>query len=90
MVKEKKALKVKETYASTSSLSKRKFFKKQLMAYTYDSIRDLLQKFESLKFIEKTESPEDVKNGYKPTDSGGSGYVNTKQLNTWLKSKNAS
>jgi len=31
MVKEKKALKVKETYASTSSLSKRKFFKKQLM-----------------------------------------------------------
>src|ERR1035437_6466977 len=31
MVKEKKTLKVKETYASTSSLSKRKFFKKQLM-----------------------------------------------------------
>lgn len=31
MVKEKKVLKVRETYASTSSLTKRKFFKKQLM-----------------------------------------------------------
>jgi len=31
MVKEKKALKVRETYAATSSLTKRKFFKKQLM-----------------------------------------------------------
>ena len=61
-----------------------KFFKKQLMSQTYESIRTILAKFESLGLICKISTDEDVKDGYKPTASGGSGYVNTERLAAWL------
>lgn len=65
-----------------------KFFKKQLMSNTYENIRALLKNLEELNFIQKTDYPEDVKDGYKPTSSGGSGFVNTDQLDAWLKTVN--
>jgi hypothetical protein len=65
-----------------------KFFKKQLMSETYDNLRSLFKDLEDLKMLEPTDYPEDVKDGYKPTSSGGSGYTNTKKLNDWLKSVN--
>ena len=63
-----------------------KFFKKQLMSQTYDNLRALFKDLEALEILEPTSYPEDVKDGYKPTFSGGSGYVNTKELDAWLKS----
>jgi hypothetical protein len=65
-----------------------KFFKKQLMSHTYDNLRGLFGELEAAKLIESTDYPEDVKDGYKPTSSGGSGFVNTKQLDQWLQSVN--
>lgn len=65
-----------------------KFFKKQLMSQTYDNLRSLFKDLEALKLIEPANYPEDVKDGYKPTSSGGSGYANTKALDDWLKSVN--
>lgn len=61
-----------------------KFFKKQLMSQTYENIRTLLTKLESLSLISRVSTNEDVKDGYKPTASGGSGYVNTERLDAWL------
>lgn len=61
-----------------------KFFKKQLMSQTYDNLRSLFRDLEALKLLETTSYPEDVKDGYKPTSSGGSGYMNTKELDDWL------
>ena len=63
-----------------------KFFKKQLMSQTYDNLRALFKDLEALKMLESTDYAEDVKDGYKPTPSGGSGYMNTEELNEWLKS----
>lgn len=61
-----------------------KFFKKQLMSQTYDNLRSLFKDLEALNLLEPTSYPEDVKDGYKPTSSGGSGYSNTKSLDDWL------
>ena len=61
-----------------------KFFKKQLMSQTYDNLRSLFKDLAALKLLEPTDYLEDVKDGYKPTDSGGSGYVNSKKLNDCL------
>lgn len=65
-----------------------KFFKKQLMSQTYDNLRALFKDLADLNILEPTDYPEDVKDGYKPTPSGGSGFVNTESLNAWLKSVN--
>ncbi|HDY89654.1 MAG TPA: hypothetical protein ENH82_16270 [bacterium] len=63
-----------------------KFFKKQLMSQTYDNLRSLFKDLEALKLLEPTSYPEDVKDGYKPTSSGGSGYANAQSLDKWLNS----
>lgn len=61
-----------------------KFFKKQLMSHTYENLRTLFDDLESLEMIQETEYAEDVKDGYKPTPSGGSGYINTGSFDDWL------
>lgn len=66
-----------------------KFFKKQLMSNTYNSIRDLLDQLSSIKLLEQSDPPEDLKNGYKQTPGGGSGYVNAKSFHTWITKANA-
>ncbi len=63
-----------------------KFFKKQLMSQTYDNLRSLFKDLEAMQLLESTSYPEDVKDGYRPTSSGGSGYTNTKELDEWLNS----
>ena len=62
-----------------------KFFKKQLMQNTYDNIRNLLAELEDIGVIAPTDYHEDVKDGYKDTDSGGSGFLNTDRFNAWIK-----
>jgi len=62
-----------------------KFFKKQLMANTYDSLRELFQIMQDMGVIQATDYDEDVKDGYQDTDSGGSGYLNGDRFNGWLK-----
>ncbi len=63
---------------------KYRFFKKHLMRETYDNLRKLFENLDSLGLIQPTDYNEDVKDGYKSSPSGGSGYVNTDSLNTWL------
>ena len=63
---------------------KYKFFKKQLMSHTYDNLRALFKELENFDLIQETEYPEDVKDGYKPSTSGGSGFINTKLFDDWL------
>ncbi len=65
-----------------------KFFKKQLMSQTYDNLRSLFKDLETLKILDPTSYAEDVKDGYKPTPSGGSGYVNSEELDAWMNSVN--
>jgi len=65
-----------------------KFFKKQLMADSYDKLRELFEKLSQRGCIEKSPWPEDVKDGYKETLSGGSGYLNTEDFNDFLKDIN--
>jgi len=61
-------------------------FKKHLMSNTYETLRTLFQEMTDLGIVEKTDYPEDVKDGYKATSSGGSGYINTQDLDEWLES----
>lgn len=63
-----------------------KFFKKQLMSFTYETLRDLFKSMSELELIQPTDYIEDVKDGYKPTLSGGSGFINTEDLNYFLNS----
>lgn len=63
-----------------------KFFKKQLMSQTYDNLRALFKDLGNLELLEATDYSEDVKDGYKSTPSGGSGYVNTEKLDELLES----
>jgi len=63
-----------------------KFFKKQIMSQTYDNLRALFKDLENLDLLEATSYSEDVKDGYKATPSGGSGYVNSDEFDAWLKS----
>ena len=67
-----------------------KFFKKQLMGNTYDTLRQVFEDMEDMGIILQTEYDEDVKDGYKDTDSGGSGYLNSDRFNAWLKREEAS
>jgi len=72
-------------YASGRNDPQFRFFKKQLMKATYDMLRRVFEWMASLKLIEKTDYPEDVKGGFKPdTPSQGSGYVHTTELEEWL------
>ena len=64
---------------------KYRFFKKQLMANTYESLRLLFEDLEDIGILSQTEYEEDVKDGYKDTESGGSGYLNSSRFNAWLK-----
>jgi hypothetical protein len=61
-----------------------RFFKKQLMANTYDMLRSVFKDLNVLGLIDKTDYEEDVKDGYKESASGGSGYLNTAKFNKWL------
>ena len=63
-----------------------KFFKKMLMSTTYDNLRALFKDLKELEVIEETDYTENVKDGYKDTDSGGSGYVNAPEFQEWLNS----
>ncbi len=63
-----------------------KFFKKMLMATTYDNIRALFGGLKDLGVIIETDYPEDLKNGYQDTESGGSGYLNSADFDEWIKS----
>lgn len=58
-----------------------KTFKKHLMQNHYNNLRSLFEEMEQLGLIKKTDYPEDLKDGYKDTPSGGSGYLNSKHLN---------
>ena len=62
-----------------------RFFKKQLMSDTYESLRTLFEDLEDIGILTPTENDEDVKSGYKDSDGGGSGYVNSKRFDAWLK-----
>jgi len=61
-----------------------KTFKKHLMSNTYNSLRSLFEDLADLGLIDETDYEEDVKDGYKDTPSGGSGYINTKKLDDWF------
>ncbi len=61
-----------------------KFFKKQLMSHTYDTLRSLFQEMSNFQIIKETSYEENVKDGYKSTPSGGSGYINTETFSAWL------
>ena len=60
-----------------------KFFKKMLMANTYENMRGLFKELSEWGLIESSGN-EDVKDGYKETPSGGSGYLNSSAFNEWL------
>ncbi len=64
-----------------------KFFKKLLMQTTYQNARGLLEDLDSIGILVKTDYTEDVKNGYKENESGGSGYLNSPDLVDWLESE---
>ncbi len=63
-----------------------KFFKKMLMSNTYENMRGLFKSLEDWGLVAKTDYPEDVKNGYKDTSSGGAGYLNVEEFTEWLNS----
>ena len=61
-----------------------KFFKKQLMRETYNNLEILFDSLEQAGVLEKTDNNECLKNGYKDTPSGGSGYVNSEKVDQAL------
>lgn len=63
-----------------------KFFKKMLMSTTYENLRSLFEDLRQVGIVEPTSYAEDVKDGYKDTDSGGSGYLNSADFDEWLNS----
>lgn len=64
-----------------------KFYKKTLMWNTYQSIRELFLNLSDLGLIKETDYEEDVKDGQKETPSGGSGYLNTKEIDNLISKK---
>jgi hypothetical protein len=64
-----------------------RFFKKELMSQTYDNLRALFNELKSLGLIQETEYAEDVKDGYKASPSGGSGFINSMDLDDWLRTE---
>lgn len=63
-----------------------KTFKKHLMATTYDALRELFTELEQLGIVQRTDYEENLKNGYKDGPSGGSGYINTLDMDDWINS----
>ncbi len=63
---------------------KYKTFKKHLMSNSYENLRSLFKDLSDCGIIKKTEYTEDVKDGYKDSSSGGSGYLNTERFDAWL------
>ncbi len=63
-----------------------KFFKKMLMANTYENMRKCFKDLEDIGILVPGE--EDVKDGYRDTPSGGSGYQNSDRFNAWLELDN--
>jgi len=61
-----------------------KTFKQQLMQETYDKLRSLFGDLADLGLVVKTPYQEDVINGYKETLSGGSGFLNSEELDRLL------
>jgi len=61
-----------------------RFYKQELMKKTYNELRYLFEKLKSQGFLENVAYDENLKNGYKDTDSGGSGYINARALNEVL------
>jgi len=63
-----------------------KFFKKMLMSTSYENLRSLLEDLREIGLLQQTSYAEDLKNGYKDTESGGSGYTNTPEFDEWINS----
>ena len=61
-----------------------KFFKKQLMANTYEMLHSVFDELEQWGLIEKTSYEEDLKMGYRDNESGGCGHLNTPKFAKWL------
>ena len=53
-----------------------KFYKKEIMLYSYSGLKDLFQKLQSDKIIKRCNCKSDLKHGYKECECGGSGWVN--------------
>jgi len=54
-----------------------KFYKKQIMDYIYNGLRDLFKKLQSEGLIDKCSCGADLRNGYSDCQKcGGSGYKN--------------
>jgi hypothetical protein len=54
-----------------------KFYKKQIMDYIYNGMRDLFKKLQSEKVIERCHCGADLRNGYSDCqECSGSGYKN--------------
>lgn len=64
-----------------------KHFKKMLMQETYNNLRDVFADLELLGIISKTDYEEDLKNGWKDSNSGGSGFLNSEDFDGWLKNE---
>lgn len=62
-----------------------RFFKKSLMANTYETLRTLFEELANMGVIDKTDDDEDVKHGYQSTSGGGSGYINSEDFDEWIK-----
>ena len=59
-------------------------FKKHLMEFTYSTLRDTFDELEDWGVMIKTDNDEDVRNGYKDSISGGSGFLNSEKFDEWL------
>lgn len=54
-----------------------KYFKKQIMDYFYNGLKDLFKVLSEQKMIEKCHCKANLRQGYKPCEKcGGSGYKN--------------
>lgn len=61
-----------------------KTFKKHLMEFTYSTLTNMFDELDKWGMIVPTEDNESVKNGYKNTSGGGSGYINSQDLSDLL------
>ena len=62
-----------------------KFYKQELMKKTYLELRRLFELLDEQGLIQRVDYDEDLKYGYKDTESGGSGYVNSADLDSLLR-----
>jgi len=54
-----------------------KYFKSQVMDFTYNNLKKLFKHLESNKIIKKCSCGTNVRRGYSSCKCGGSGYINT-------------